>query len=379
VAGPGGDAAILVRLTRRPPRERFTLLTHKLDELNAEIVRRQRIEAALVRLQGLTAELAAAQTPADVGHVTVTSGVQALGARAGALFLAEPDGFRAIAQGGFDAAQERLARPIGSDEPWLGAAAAYDAAPVVASADASHALDRQLAANGSVIAYPLLAGSRVIGVLAFGFDAAHADAQGGEGLAPTVARLVSQALERALLFDAERSARLAAHDAERRKDEFLAMLGHELRNPLAPIVTAAEVMRLRAPDVLRQEREVIERQARHLSVLVDDLLDVTRITRGKIGLERRPRELWETIATALETVEATIAERGHQLAVHVPRVGLVVDADHQRLAQIVVNLVDNAAKYTPAGGRITIGAAAVGGDLELRVAYSGEGVSTEVS
>ncbi|NVB78883.1 MAG: PAS domain S-box protein [Kofleriaceae bacterium] len=155
----------------------------------------------------------------------------------------------------------------------------------------------------------------------------------------------------------ERAARLAAEQANRTKDEFLAMLGHELRNPLAPIVTALQLMRLRGDTNTAKEQEVIERQVRHMSRLVDDLLDVSRIARGKIELRKEHLDIRGIVAKAIEIVSPLLNERRHKLEVDLPERELVVDADPDRLTQVFTNLVTNAAKYTEPGGivRVTVG------------------------
>jgi PAS domain S-box-containing protein len=176
----------------------------------------------------------------------------------------------------------------------------------------------------------------------------------------------------------ERQARADAEVASRSKDEFLAMLGHELRNPLAPIVTALQLMRLRGDDTLIKERTLIERQVHHLIRLVDDLLDVSRITRGKIELRRERIELAEIVAKAIEMASPLIEQRRHQLTVDVPRSGLAVEADAVRMAQVVANLLNNAAKYTEPHGTIVLAAAEHGGTIVLRVLDTGIGLSAEM-
>ncbi|HET6957666.1 MAG TPA: chemotaxis protein CheB [Vicinamibacterales bacterium] len=165
--------------------------------------------------------------------------------------------------------------------------------------------------------------------------------------------------------------------ADRRKDEFLAMLGHELRNPLAPILTALELMKLRGVDMFTRERGVIERQVRHVARLVDDMLDIARITRGKVSLEKQPVEVAVVIAKAIEIAEPLIAQRGHQLHVAVPEAGLMVDADQVRLSQIFANLLTNAARYTEPGGQISLTAAHGPGEVVVDVKDSGMGLSPE--
>jgi CheY-like chemotaxis protein/nitrogen-specific signal transduction histidine kinase len=148
-------------------------------------------------------------------------------------------------------------------------------------------------------------------------------------------------------------ARREADVANRAKDEFLAMLGHELRNPLAPIVTALHLMQIKCGELAREERAIIDRQVRHMVRLVDDLLDVSRITRGKLELSFEPVDLAEIVAKAAETAEPLIAQRRHELRLEVPA-GLRVMADPVRLAQVILNLLTNAARYTEPGGRIRV-------------------------
>jgi signal transduction histidine kinase len=172
-------------------------------------------------------------------------------------------------------------------------------------------------------------------------------------------------------------ARREAEVANRTKDEFLAMLGHELRNPLAPILTALQLMRLRGGVTVEQERTVIERQTQHLVRLVDDLLDVSRIARGKIDLRKERVELAEIVAKAIEMASPLLEERQHDLRVAVRR-GLVIDADPARLSQVVANLLTNSAKYTETGGRVTVAADRDGDEIVLRVSDSGIGIAPEM-
>ncbi|MDQ3170365.1 MAG: ATP-binding protein [Acidobacteriota bacterium] len=169
-----------------------------------------------------------------------------------------------------------------------------------------------------------------------------------------------------------------AESANRAKDEFLAMLGHELRNPLSPILTALQLMNLRGSDGTERERTVIERQVSHLTRLVDDLLDVSRIARGKVELKMEIVEMSEIAGNAIELASPIIEQRRHTLSVGVPRYGLAVNGDPTRLSQVVSNLLTNAAKYTPAGGRITVTAEQEGGDVVLRVRDTGAGIAPEM-
>jgi PAS domain S-box-containing protein len=170
----------------------------------------------------------------------------------------------------------------------------------------------------------------------------------------------------------------AMREADRRKDEFLALLSHELRNPLAPILTAAQLMQLRGDVATPREREVIVRQVQHLARLVDDLLDVSRVARGKIKLAKQPLELAIVVAQAVEATASLFEQRRHRLELAVPAAGLLVDADEVRLVQVVSNLLTNAARYTHPGGRVEVTAGREGREVVLRVRDDGAGIDGEL-
>ena len=174
------------------------------------------------------------------------------------------------------------------------------------------------------------------------------------------------------------NARRAAESASRAKDEFLAMLGHELRNPLAPIITALQLMRLRGVTAAKKERDIIERQARHLVALVDDLLDVSRVTQGKVQLRKAPIEVAEIVAKAIETSGPLLEEKRHRVEIDVPAAGLRIDADAERMAQVIANLLTNAAKYTEPEGRIEVEAHREYGHAVISVRDNGIGISADM-
>ena len=211
---------------------------------------------------------------------------------------------------------------------------------------------------------------RTKGISVFGFDVTE----------QVVARHAVESAQR----EAERERELArisqaqAESANRAKDEFLAMLGHELRNPLSPILTALELMRLRNDSALLKERAVIERQARHLARLVDDLLDVSRIAQGKVDIKRRPIELAQLIGQSIEVAAPLLEERRHVLTTKVPTRGFLVDGDESRLVQVFSNLITNAAKYTESAGQIRVEAAREGDEISLSIVDSGRGISAEM-
>jgi signal transduction histidine kinase len=167
-----------------------------------------------------------------------------------------------------------------------------------------------------------------------------------------------------------------ANAANRAKDEFLAMLSHELRNPLAPIRTALQLMRLRGN--ASKEQALIERQVGHLTTLVDDLLDVSRVTRGKIELRKEPVELADVVLRALEMASPMLEQQRHNVDVRVPRHGLVIDADVARMAQVISNLLTNAAKYSDSSSRIEITADKRGDVVTVSVKDHGIGLAPEM-
>jgi signal transduction histidine kinase len=177
---------------------------------------------------------------------------------------------------------------------------------------------------------------------------------------------------------AERArAEAALLEADRHKDEFLAILAHELRNPLAPIRNAVEIMSRFPIDnpKLKWSRDVIDRQAMHLTRLVDDLLDISRITRGTIRLAQEPVRSETIIARAVEALQPMIAEHRHELSIDCPDGSLMVRGDLTRLVQILGNLLNNAAKYTSDGGRIHLSVRRDAGFVEFRVKDNGIGIA----
>ena len=220
--------------------------------------------------------------------------------------------------------------------------------------------------------FPLLARGRTLGALLLGFAAGRPFGTSQESLVSEFAERVAIGLDNALLYSRIR-------EADRRKDEFLAMLGHELRNPLAPIRNAVEIMRLSksASPVHDEVREVIGREVHHLSRLVDDLLDVSRITRGKIKLGLVALDLNVLMSTVSESMRPLLDSRQQVLEVAPPQEPIWVQGDPVRLTQVIVNLADNAAKFTPDGGRIWLVAKRLGDECELTVADNGIGIASE--
>jgi PAS domain S-box-containing protein len=181
------------------------------------------------------------------------------------------------------------------------------------------------------------------------------------------------------ITDRKRAER-ALREADRRKDEFLAMLAHELRNQLAPIRNSLHILNLTSrndPAIVRVG-EMMERQVNHMVRLVDDLMEVSRITRGKIELKREPVEVAGIVRSAVETSRPLIEAAGHQLDVEIPAEALVLEGDSVRLTQVIANLLNNAAKYTPDGGRIWLSVRREGGELTVSVKDTGSGIPPDM-
>jgi GAF domain-containing protein len=186
-------------------------------------------------------------------------------------------------------------------------------------------------------------------------------------------------IERARAEDALRASEAAFREADRRKDEFIAMLAHELRNPLSPLRTATEVLRLGSgkPEILEEMRLIIERQVEHMTHLVDDLLDAARITRGTIVLRRAPASLEQIVDAAVEAHRQAISTGRLELMVSVPSIDATIDVDATRLVQVISNILHNAVKFTPPGGRIQLSGDVRDGALMLTVTDSGDGIAAD--
>lgn len=227
--------------------------------------------------------------------------------------------------------------------------------------------------------HPLLANGAVVGTLSFGTGKRKRFRPDELELMATVCQQVSLAVERASLIRLLQQQMVQLAEADQRKDEFLAMLAHELRNPLAPILNAVQLMRAR-PDRSRDEwaREVIQHQVRHLARLIDDLLDVSRISHGKIALRRETVDLRAVVQRAVESARPLLEERRHDLSVSLSPQPLTVEGDPARLEQILVNLLSNSAKYTRPGGHIQVAADVEGGRVWTSVRDDGIGIDPDL-
>ena len=214
-----------------------------------------------------------------------------------------------------------------------------------------------------------MVGDRLLGTLAFAVRDQERFSEDQVEFLRTISHYVAFAKERVRVEEGLR-------DTARRKDEFLAMLAHELRNPLSPMANAIQIAMRSRSDRTQGERarEVLERQFRHMSRLIDDLLDVSRINTGKITLKRERLDLVAAVERALESVRGFIAECGHTLETKLPAPPVVVDVDPVRLEQVVANLLNNAAKYTEPGGYIRVSVDTDGASARIRVRDTGIGI-----
>jgi PAS domain S-box-containing protein len=216
-------------------------------------------------------------------------------------------------------------------------------------------------------------GGAVIGMLSVHFRRPYCPSERDRRLLDLYARHAADLVERSRFEEALR-------DADRRKDEFLATLAHELRNPLAPIRNAVQVLKAKGPanPDLMWARDVIDRQVGQMARLLEDLLDVSRITRNKLELRKRRVTLADVMVDAVETSRPVIDGGGHALAVILPPEPVHLDADPVRLAQVFSNLLNNAAKYTDRGGHIRLAAEVAGGEVAVSVRDTGIGIAADV-
>jgi PAS domain S-box-containing protein len=210
---------------------------------------------------------------------------------------------------------------------------------------------------------------RIVGMLSTHWSYPHEPSEHELRLLDILARIAADLIER-------RQAELSLRDSDRRKDEFLAMLGHELRNPLAPLRNCLHILRMEGATSSddRALYDIMDRQMTQLVRLVDDLLEISRITRGRIELRRRHVALGDIVTTAVETSQPLLDAYAHRFILDLPDEPIVLDVDPIRIAQVLSNLLNNAAKYTPAGGKVTLRARRDGDNVRISVIDNGAGI-----
>ncbi len=346
-------------------------LTHDITE---ELRSRQTLQRQNVRLKLLNeaaGHLLAAEEPDEMARgifqrVRRELGVQALSfyvmdEATGELMLLATEGLSGMGE----PMQETFGRELAEK---VAGGRAIAAEHIEDSDDPALATMKRLGFKAAVCE-PLKAGHRPLGTLCFASSSRAEFDEGDRQFIRTVCHYVSIAYERVRLVKKLRS-------EDRRKDEFLATLAHELRNPLAPLCSTLELFRMGtiAGPVQEQLREMMQQQLRQLTRLVDDLMEVSRITSGKISLKREQVDIAEVIQNAVDMSRPQIDQLRHELLVSLPTEALIVDADPMRLAQVFVNLLNNAAKYTEERGKIEVVVRREGGQAVISVRDTGLGI-----
>ena len=344
---------------------------------------------ALTRLNELSTRLWGTRSLEDGLEDILAASLELLGADQGNLQLVSPDGdaLRIVAQRGFERAfLDFFGEVRVTDESACGRALRSGQRVVIddVESEASFAPYRATAgASGfrSVVSSPLIGadGTR-LGVISTHFRIVHRPQAQELGRLDLYLRQASDFIERCKLDQTLRQSEEALREADRRKDEFLAVLAHELRNPLAPIRYALATVKksARSGEQRRRAEEVVERQVALMSRLLDDLLDISRITRGMLELKKSHVELHQVIAAAVETARPLIDSKHHRLSLDMPQHAVRLEADAVRLAQVFANLLINAAKYTDPGGRIELRATQQAHQVSVTVRDNGIGIPPEL-
>jgi signal transduction histidine kinase/DNA-binding response OmpR family regulator len=331
----------------------------------------------LTRLQQVSTRLVQTTHLAELLEEILDAAIEITDADMGNIQLFEGGALRIVAQRGFERPFLEYFRSVKDPSAACGAAMLarervvvddVRTDPIFAGTPAGEAL---LAAGARAVqATPLLSRSgRLLGI----FSTHYRTTLRCNGAAlPFFDMLARQAAD----FIERVQGEEALKEADRRKDEFLATLAHELRNPLAPIRNALHIMQI-APDhpaTLERVRSLMERQLAHMVRLIDDLLDVSRITRGKLQVRKERVDLASVVGSAVDTVRPLIESSGHVLNIDIPSQPIHLDADPMRLAQVFSNLLSNAAKYTDRGGRIDLTARREGNEVVVKVRDTGMGI-----
>ena len=351
--------------------------------LRAERRARAQAELAMAhlgRLQAVTAAFSEAATPAEIAGVMVNEMARAASADEGILAIPTEDGRRLKLLGhrGHQGSMAEVAEDFGE----LPAGALIPVAEAFRSGRSIWLRSPGAIEEGfpelrrdstsSIACLPLHLKAKRMGAFQFGFEKPRDFTPADRVFLHDLSRQAALALDRSVLLQ-------HAQKGSHAKDEFMAMLGHELRNPLSPIVTSLQILRLRGGEAaFGPELDIIERQVRNLVRLVDDLLDISRITQGRVSIEPETIETAQLIARAVELARPLIEQRLHRLRVSVAPLGLALPVDAARIAQALSNILINAAKYTEPGGDIEVGAVREGAEIAIRIRDNGPGIPREL-
>lgn len=370
-------------------RQRTSELESILEELRKEIRERRRTETALRKTQGVGRVVSAELDVPKVVDAVTDAATELTGAAFGAFFYNSADAagesymLYSLAGAPIEAFQHfanpratALFGPTFEGEAPIRIADVHDD-PRFGKSSPYYGLPEGHLPVTSYLAVPVISRSgEVWGGLFFGHPEAGRFTESHEEIAVGLAAQAAIAMDNARLYEEERQARAAAQAASAAKDRFLVVLGHELRNPLGSIATALEVLDSDAASQGTEidMRKIVQRQVRHLARLVDDLLDISRIERGKLSLRTEPLDLAALLREALELHGAETVAADLELVIDIPDEAVWVEADRTRLIQVVGNLISNAVKFTDPGGTIRVGLAGEGEDAVLRVRDSGCGL-----
>ncbi|HEY9803996.1 MAG TPA: PAS domain-containing protein [Leptolyngbyaceae cyanobacterium] len=341
-----------------------------------------------LRLQSITAALSEALTPQEVADVVVNQGLAALGASAGSVVL--------LTEGGNIL---KIIKAIGYPESVKDAWETFPITAAVPIAETAKTGEAIFIANVEVFAskypqiadvpgqtgncafacIPLIVEQQTIGVMGLSFATPQKFNEEEQKFMLTLGQQCAQAIARSQLYEAEKNARAVAESTNRIKDEFLAVLSHELRTPLNPIMGWAKLLRTRKykEETIQQALETIERNAKLQTQLIDDLLDVSRILRGKLSLNISVVDLRTTVKAGLETVRLAAEAKSIEVHTKLGDEPVPVMGDGDRLQQVIWNLVSNAVKFTPPEGRVEVRLEQVGRDAQIQVKDNGKGITPE--
>ncbi|MBD2250081.1 PAS domain-containing protein [Nostoc parmelioides] len=342
----------------------------------------------MVRLQSITAALSEALTPQQVADVVVNQGLAALGASAGSVVLLTEGGttLKIIQAIGYPESVRDTWKtfPLTASVPIAETARTGEAIFLANIKDFASKYPQianvpSLTGNCAFACIPLIVEQQTIGVMALSFATAQKFNEEQQKFMLTLGQQCAQAIARSQLYEAEKNARAIAESTNRIKDEFLAVLSHELRTPLNPIMGWAKLLRTRTykEETVKQGLETIERNAKLQTQLIDDLLDVSRILRGKLNLNVCLVDLRNTVQAGLETVRLAAEAKSIEIHAILSDEPLQVMGDGDRLQQVIWNLVSNAVKFTPSEGQVEVRLEQVGRDAQIQVIDTGKGITPE--